>query len=269
MYTSALKSLWHCLGAGQQAGVDHRHRRVGGARSTMVAELAGDEPQQRTAVVGGQQRDRFGLEVLVLRVDPLLRARQVHPQLEAVEPTACGDHVMRRCLDVKDALAGGHPLRVAVADHATATGRVGVLDDAVHHVRDGLEPAMRMPGCPLGLTGRVVHLADLVEVNERIEDGEIHTRERAAHRKALALEAFRRRRHRRDRALPRVRGRRDSLQPGCVFDRDRGHGRTSSDRPVRLLPRRRAGHPAGADRSADTAIPRSRATRRYAIAPVL
>ena len=62
-----------------------------------------------------EQRDLAAAEVLVARGDALLRARQVHPQLEAVEQAAARDEVLRRRLDVQDAAAGGHPLGVAVA----------------------------------------------------------------------------------------------------------------------------------------------------------
>ena len=111
---------------------------------------------------------------------------------------AGGDEVVRRCLDVEDALAGGHPLGGAVADHAAAAGRVGVLDDAVHHVRDGLEPAVRMPRRALRLARRVVDLADLIEVHERVEHREVDAREGTADRESLALEATGRRHDRAD-----------------------------------------------------------------------
>jgi hypothetical protein len=64
-----------------------------------------------------------------------------------------------------------------------------VVEDAVDDVGDRLEPAVRVPRRALGLAGRVVDLAHLVEVDERVELGHRHAGERAAHREALALEA--------------------------------------------------------------------------------
>ena len=84
--------------------------------------------------------------------------------------------------------ARGHPLRVAVGDDAAAAVRVGVLERPVEHVGHGLEPTMRMPRRALRLTRRVLHLAHLVEVDERVEVGQVDARERATDREALALE---------------------------------------------------------------------------------
>src|SRR6516165_6164569 len=48
-----------------------------------------------------------------------------------------------------------------------------------------------MPRGALGLTGRVVHLAHLVHVDERVEPGQVHPGERPADREPLSLEAGR------------------------------------------------------------------------------
>ena len=82
------------------------------------------------------------------------------------------DQPLRRLLDVQDPGAGGHPLRVAVGDDAAAAVRVVVLEDAVDHVGDGLEAAVRVPRRALRLAGRVLDLAHLVEVDERVEVAE-------------------------------------------------------------------------------------------------
>jgi hypothetical protein len=47
----------------------------------------------------------------------------------------------------------GHPLGVAVGDEAAAAVGVLVPEDAVDHVGDGLEAAVRVPGGALGLAG--------------------------------------------------------------------------------------------------------------------
>src|SRR5438094_1400882 len=62
---------------------------------------------------------------------------------------------------------------------------------AVDHVRDGLEAAVRMPGGAFRFAWAVFDLAHLVHVNERIEVALIEPIERAAHGKALALDALR------------------------------------------------------------------------------
>ena len=64
-----------------------------------------------------------------------------------------------------------------------------VLEDAVDHVGDGLEAAVRVPGRALGLAGRVLDLAHLVEVDEGVEVVQRDAGEGAAHGEALALEA--------------------------------------------------------------------------------
>ena len=192
----------------------------------MPGDVAGDDPHERAAVGRRDERDLAGAQVLVARRGQLLRGRQVDPQLEAVEQAAADDEPLRRLLDVEDAGAGGHPLRVAVGDDAAAAVRVRVLEDAVDHVGDGLEPAVRMPRRALRLARRVVHLAHLVEVDERVEVGEVHAGERAPDREALPFEAARRRCHAADRALAGEVGigLGDPGQDGDVFDDDGWHG---------------------------------------------
>ena len=127
--------------------------------------------------------------VLVARVGHLLRPRQVDPQLEAVEQAAGGDQVLRGLLDVQQPRTRGHPLGVAVGDQPAAPVGVLVPERAVDDVSHGLEAAVRMPRGALGLTRGVVDLAHLVHVDERVEDGQIHAGEGAAHREAEPLEA--------------------------------------------------------------------------------
>ena len=83
-----------------------------------------------------------------------------------------------------------HCVSPLVIDPAAAVG-VLVLEGAVHDVRDGLEAAVRVPRRALGLARRVLDLAHLVHVDERVELGQVDAGERAADREALALEAAR------------------------------------------------------------------------------
>src|ERR1039457_995557 len=155
----------------------------------MPRDLTGDDPQQRATVVGGEQRDVAGADVLIPGGNPLLRRGQIDPQLEAVEETAAGDQLLGWTLDVQNARAGGRPLSVAVGDQPAPTVRVLVLEGAVDHVRDRLEAAMRMPRRALGFAGLVLHLTHLIHVDERIDHRGVRPREGAAHREAFALES--------------------------------------------------------------------------------
>ena len=105
-----------------------------------------------------------------------------------MEESARLDQPFRRLLDMEDAGTCRHPLRIAVGDDATAAVRIGVLEDPIDHVGHGLEAAMRVPWRALRLTGRVFHLAHLVEMDERIEVLQRHPGERAPDREPLPLE---------------------------------------------------------------------------------
>jgi hypothetical protein len=140
-------------------------------------------------------------------------------ELEPVEQPAAHHQFLRRLLDVQDAAPGSHPLGVAVGDQAAAAVGVLVAERAVDHVGHGLETAVRMPGSALRLTGRVVHLAHLVHVDERVEQAQVHAGERAPDREALALVARRRGGHLQDRPLSGIgAGLADSRQHGDVPD---------------------------------------------------
>lgn len=106
--------------------------------------------------------------------------------------------------------------------------RVGVAQRTVQHVGDRLEAAVRMPGRALRLARCVLHLTHLVEVDERVEVGEVHALEGAADGEAFALEAARGGRDRSNGARARERGLglRDAGQRQEVFDSDCGHERS-------------------------------------------
>jgi hypothetical protein len=95
--------------------------------------------------------------------------------------------MLRRPLNVQDAAPGGHPLGIAVGDDAAATVGVGVLEDAIDDVGDGLEPAVRVPGGTFGLARGVLDLTHLIHVDERVEIAQIHPSESAPDGEALTL----------------------------------------------------------------------------------
>ena len=101
------------------------------------------------------------------------------------------DQLFRRRLDVQDAGAGGHPLGGTVLDHAAAAVAVLVQERSVDHVGHRLEATVRVPGRPARFQGRVVDLAHLIHVDERVQIGLRHPGEGAHDRKALAFEALR------------------------------------------------------------------------------
>jgi Kef-type K+ transport system membrane component KefB len=179
------------LRARRHGGVHQGDRRMRHARPVMTPERPGDHPQQRPAVRRREQRHLGRADVLVARRRHLQPARQVDPQLEAVEQAAADHELLRRRLDVQQPGTRGHPLGVAVGDQPAAAVGVLVPERAVDDVGDGLEPAVRVPRGALGLTGTVVDLAHLVHVDERIEPRQVHAGEGAPDREALAFEAAR------------------------------------------------------------------------------
>src|SRR5215469_212006 len=189
------------LGAGRHGGVDDGDRCVGYAGTAVPRQVTGDQPEQRAAVRGREQRHLAGPDVLVPGAGHFELCGQVHPELESVEQAPAGDQFLGRLLDVQDAATGGHPLGVAVGDQPTATVGVLVAEDPVDDVGHGLEAPVWVPRGPLGLTRGVVHLAHLVHVDERVELGQVNPGERAADREALALEAGRGRGYREHGAL--------------------------------------------------------------------
>src|SRR5688572_11386398 len=143
-----------------------------------------------------------------------------------MEQPAGANQLLRWLLDVQDARPCRHPLRVAVGDEPAATVRVAVLEGAIDHVGDGLEPAMRMPRRALWFARRVVDFTHLVEVDERVKILERDTGEGAADREPLPFEALRGVRDATDRAFAgdgRI-GCWDPWEDRDVIDGDGGHG---------------------------------------------
>ena len=165
----------------------HGHGRVGRARPGVTADVSGDHPQQGPTVRRREEHDVGRSDVLVAGGDHLVRLRQVHPQLDAVEQPAAGHQLLRWLLDVEDAPARGHPLGVAVGDEPSSADRILVLEGAVDHVGHRLEAPMRVPRGALGLARRVLHLPHLVHVDERVEVAAIDAGEGPVHREPLTL----------------------------------------------------------------------------------
>ena len=108
-----------------------------------------------------------------------------------MKESAANDERLGWLLDMQDSGTRGHPLRIAVRDDAAAAVRVAVLKRAVDHVGHGLETTVRVPGRALGLAWCVLDLSHLVHMDERVDVGQVDSGERAADRKALALEPVR------------------------------------------------------------------------------
>ena len=100
-----------------------------------------------------------------------------------------------------------------------------MLERAVDHVRDRLEAAVRMPGRALRFAGCVFDLAHLIEVDERVELGEVDAGEGATYREALTFEPVRGRGQAADRAHPGGRWvrLRNAGQDGDIWDGDCRH----------------------------------------------
>jgi hypothetical protein len=138
---------------------------------------------------------------------------------------ASADHeFFRRRLDVKDAGTGRHPLRVAVGDDTSAAVGILVFHGAVDHVGDGLEAAMGVPRSAFRLTGGVFDLSHLVEVDERVEIGEVDAAKGSPHGETFPFEAGRPSRHGFHGSVDRV-GRRgvEPRQYEWVFNGYGGH----------------------------------------------
>ena len=167
----ALKARFHGMESsapGGEGGVGVGDRGVGDAGPAEAGDVAGDEADERPAVVGGQQAQVVPGDRLVARRGHLQRRGQVDPELDGVGRAPAPVHPLGRQLVVEDATAGGHPLGVALADHAAAAIGVVVGDLAVEDVAHGLEAAVRMPGRALGLFGSVDLRAEVVQQQERV-----------------------------------------------------------------------------------------------------
>src|ERR1035437_246321 len=142
-----------------------------------------------------------------------------------MEQTTGDNQVLRRLLDMQDPATGGHPLGVAVGDCAATAEGVLVVEDAVDDVRDSFEATVRVPRGSLGLTRCVLDLAHLVEMDERVEQREVHAGEGSLDWEPQALKGRWRTGDRYHRALYIVRTQRgQERQDGQVRNCDGRHG---------------------------------------------
>ena len=87
-----------------------------------------------------------------------------------------------------DSRPGRHPLCRPVGDETSAPVGVAVLQLAVQHVCNGLEPSMGMVGSALGLAGGILDGAQVVQQEKRIDQSKVDPREGPADLEAFALE---------------------------------------------------------------------------------
>ena len=143
------------------------YRSVGLPGAGVRVDVAGDQPNEGSAVVRRQERQALPGDVLVARFRPFSGPRKIDPQLDAVHMTALDHQFLAGQLVMEDAGSGGHPLGVAIVDDATPAVGVVMNERAVHEVRDGLETAVRMPRRALGFVG-FIRGDHVVEQEERV-----------------------------------------------------------------------------------------------------
>src|SRR5213595_60027 len=129
----------------------------------VCGEVAGDTDGR--ALGRRRLRDVVPLHLSVARIHHLVARGEVRPELETPHPALA---VALRHLLVDDAAAGGHPLHVPRRDDAAVPEAVPVLHVAGEDVRDRLDAAVRVPGEPADVLGRVVR-TEVVEEEERVE----------------------------------------------------------------------------------------------------
>src|SRR5207342_310917 len=112
-------------------------------RALLPVEVARDHAHG-AAALEAHRRDAPVDDALVARRRHLVLLREVHPELDHLEPAAAAREVAAVELLVDETGRCGHPLDVPWADLAAAAGRVAVLDLAVVDDRDRLEPAVRV-----------------------------------------------------------------------------------------------------------------------------
>ena len=116
----------------------------------------GDLGRLAGAVDEGGARDVLVPEHREVRLDELVLAREVQPDLEELDGVGLALLEEREHLGVDDPSARGQPLDVAAPEARRGAERVGVIDVAAARDRDRLEPAVRVLREP-GYDAAVVH----------------------------------------------------------------------------------------------------------------
>jgi hypothetical protein len=110
--------------------------------------------------------------------------------LEPVHAAAPLQEICRRHLGMDDSGSGRHPLHVAGAQSSMVSAGVAVLHSAGEQIGHRLEAAMGVVRRSLGLPGRRIGRAHLIEQQERVDLVERGSRERAVDEKASTLEGL-------------------------------------------------------------------------------
>ena len=114
------------------------------------------------------------------------RGRKIGPQLKPMHPARL---VALRHLLMNNAAARRHPLHVSGGDSAAVTHAVAMLHRSRQHIRDCLDPAMRMPR----KSGEIVFgnvVAKIIEQQKRVEVLSISEAESAAQVHARAFKRW-------------------------------------------------------------------------------
>ena len=93
-----------------------------------------------------QARNAFVPQHGEVRFDHLVAGRQVQPDLKQLQRIGRIGVEQRKHFGVHDARACGHPLHITTAKARGSTQRIGVVNQALAHQRDGFKPPVRVTG---------------------------------------------------------------------------------------------------------------------------
>ena len=125
------------------------------------------------------------------RIDLLLGRGHAHPELQAVQRLAVAAVIGGGPLGMHDAAPGGHPVDRARMDRGFYAEIVAVDDFAVIEVGQGGQPDMRMRPHVEPVAALELGRAEMIEKDERPDRPPAAVRQRAAHRKAIQINAAR------------------------------------------------------------------------------
>ncbi|MNZ59202.1 hypothetical protein D3C78_772320 [compost metagenome] len=174
--------------AGIQADVPDIDRGEGARRPLVTVEFTGNQTQAAGLVLQGDARDIAIEEGLVAGLGHFVLGGQVDPQLDHFQGATRLGECLGVVLLVQDPGRRGHPLDIAGADLAAATGGVAVLQFALVDDGYGFETAMRMLTNPSTCGGRgEFSRTGMVEQQERADVfAQVVVGKQRADRKAVA-----------------------------------------------------------------------------------